>query len=553
VLHERLIDELRRTIDQGTLDGQPIELRPYQMDASVQSALHLLQGEGVVIDLPTGTGKTMIANMVTYLWRKARPDSRVLYVVPRRVLVGQHHQHSKWLSPDSFTLAIDQDIMRNPGKYYSRLATYHVYVTTPRLFANSVRDLRTDPRIFSKIDLVIVDEFDESLFVDYQQYGTVGRFKRDLESLYQLFDSNVSVMLMSATSPLKALQRGSRDPAVRAFCDFIVSQIDPLHVVKLDESQYANHVPTARVRLVSVLDKDVSEMGLALKTETAFAFRDYTCETGVELDADFLYPRLEKTAYGKIQYVREADQTWVVADEEVKTLCRKLRAILNKTNFLFEDLFQGFDWEIDKRRLVCEHELDTIDDETPKFGDVRVLLDSRPDDRYRALLRGKFDSLQQIVTCRPEDSGVVFTRYIRLSDAICDKLNEMGISYTQIDSRVKGRQLHSRLQDFREGRTRILVITRDTGKRGLDLPKADYAVFYSPKASERTVWQELSRIRSTIHSTKDSYFLVYEESGEEEKAHDLASQMRISGREYQIISHRDADLLDHLEELSTPA
>jgi len=58
--------------------------------------------------------------------------------------------------------------------------------------------------------------------------------------------------------------------------------------------------------------------------------------------------------------------------------------------------------------------------------------------------------------------------------------------------------------------------------------------------------QELSRIRSNIHRTKDSYFLVYEKTREEQKMRELVEQMRVSGREYEIIDHRDADLHQHL-------
>lgn len=549
ISNKQLFEDLETEIRQKTLYGESIDLRPYQLQASIESVECLLQGENVVIDLPTGTGKTMIANMVTYLWRKRRPDSRVLYVVPRRILVGQHREHAKWLAPGSFSLGIGELAMRNLGRYAARLKIYHVYMTTPMILANSVRSLATDPSVFSTVDLVIVDEFDEFLTFEYQQYGTSARFKREFLHLHQLFGDNVRFLLMSATSPLGTLSKGSKDKAVKAFSNFIVDRFDP-HVVDLNEDDYADYIPTARVRVVDVFDENVKGMGLALQTETAFAFRDYTCDTGIELDTDFIYPRLDEIIYNRIRYVLTASGNWVVADRDVKALCRKLRNLLNRNNFLFEDMFYGFDWHVQKRRIVCEHELD-IDDGRPKFGDVHVLLDLRTENEYRPLLRQKFEYLEEIINHRRDHKGVIFTRYTRLSDVICGELERMGISYIQIDSRVEGRKRDSHLEGFRRGSFRLLVITRGTGKRGLDLPKADFAIFYSPKASERTVWQELSRIRSNIHRTKDSYFLVYKGTREERKMHELAEQMSTSGREYEIIYHRDADLYRHLMQSST--
>ena len=52
-------------------------------------------------------------------------------------------------------------------------------------------------------------------------------------------------------------------------------------------------------------------------------------------------------------------------------------------------------------------------------------------------------------------------------------------------------------------------MTRTTGGRGLDLPFAHYAVFYSPKSDPVTMWQEMSRIRSTVSTPKDVHVLCY--------------------------------------------
>ena len=73
------------------------------------------------------------------------------------------------------------------------------------------------------------------------------------------------------------------------------------------------------------------------------------------------------------------------------------------------------------------------------------------------------------------------------------------------------------LDRFRAGQNPLLLITRDTGKRGLDLPEAEFAIFYSPKSRDDVTWQEVSRIRSTLKNRKNTYILFYSHTGEAAK------------------------------------
>jgi hypothetical protein len=62
---------------------------------------------------------------------------------------------------------------------------------------------------------------------------------------------------------------------------------------------------------------------------------------------------------------------------------------------------------------------------------------------------------------------------------------------------------------FAKSTNGLLLMMRTTGGRGLDLPFAHYAVFYSPKSDPVTMWQEISRIRSTVSTPKDVHVLCY--------------------------------------------
>ena len=72
---------------------------------------------------------------------------------------------------------------------------------------------------------------------------------------------------------------------------------------------------------------------------------------------------------------------------------------------------------------------------------------------------------------------VLFARHIRLSDALKGFLEVRGTSVCQVDSRQKSdSERYDVLRRFQTGAGGVLIITRGTGRRGLDIPKADVAI-----------------------------------------------------------------------------
>ena len=129
---------------------------------------------------------------------------------------------------------------------------------------------------------------------------------------------------------------------------------------------------------------------------------------------------------------------------------------------------------------------------------------------------------------------MILTRTVRLSDAILKLLQKVGIRAVQLDARISGERARlGRIEQFNAFDEGILLLTRTTGKRGLDIPKAHYAIVYSPKEDEYVMWQELSRIRSTIgNNGKDSYILYYADTAESNKVERLRNQMIVSRNRY---------------------
>jgi len=124
------------------------------------------------------------------------------------------------------------------------------------------------------------------------------------------------------------------------------------------------------------------------------------------------------------------------------------------------------------------------------------------------------------VTCAKDiaqanQPSVIFCREIRLVKCFA-KANgwpfEVAIAHSEMGDRYS-----AEIAKFKSGHRRVLLITRDLGKRGLDFPMASSLVLCSPKSSWRTMDQEMCRTRSNREKEKRVYVLFYERTYEEAK------------------------------------
>jgi superfamily II DNA or RNA helicase len=92
----------------------------------------------------------------------------------------------------------------------------------------------------------------------------------------------------------------------------------------------------------------------------------------------------------------------------------------------------------------------------------------------------------------------------------------------------------SSLEKFEKGLAKVLIVNRQVGGRGFDLPIARFAIFLSPKRSEETMWQEMLRIRSSHRDSKDVFILYFTQTKEEEKISALVESMNSNKDRYDL-------------------
>jgi superfamily II DNA or RNA helicase len=139
----------------------------FQTDAAARcvQAIRAQKKPGrMLVQSPTGTGKTLIAHLaIALLAGELDRPPRVLVVVPTRALLGQHAVDARWLR--GLGLAVNDLGSELPPLIYMRmLEAFGVMITTPITLHN--RTHRLGENAVSELDCVIFDEIDTYLTVD---------------------------------------------------------------------------------------------------------------------------------------------------------------------------------------------------------------------------------------------------------------------------------------------------------------------------------------------------------------------------------------------------
>jgi hypothetical protein len=148
--------------------------------------------------------------------------------------------------------------------------------------------------------------------------------------------------------------------------------------------------------------------------------------------------------------------------------------------------------------------------------------------RHRFEPGKKVDAVHRILEATRPQRTVIFVRNVPVCEGLFAFLVRRGFAVARAHGEdEEGR--HRALRAFKTGEARILIATRQLFGRGFDLPEADQAIFYSPKDSERTMWQEVLRIRSTVRNTKRCYVLFYAWTAEAAKMARLVERILATG------------------------
>jgi DEAD/DEAH box helicase/Helicase conserved C-terminal domain len=518
-------DVIERVITSQEAQDVGLKRRKYQLDAVRQIVRAVARKRSIELRLPTGTGKTLIADLAALKWRETRPRAATMIVAPRRTLASQHNRMAAWLQSALPALLVTDESAGNAARLIARAEQAALIIGLPGLLTRCIETLALPASVIKRLAFVVIDEFDEFLNQEYDTRGIAVRFDRDFERLRQVLPRSIPVLLMSGTPPGAA----AGDEAAR-LADFVNRAYRPL-AVDIPKRAYSAFLPTARVRLRLVDDASVCLFDEAIGTDLMFALNELGAALKAHVDESWLFPRLPGLLAKppSIRVIRLTNGRTVAANKDALNACSALQAAINRSVFLQEDMLGGYAAQVEKFLFQRWDAVEPVLLERPRF------IVRPPTNEYQPALQGKYEAVVRIAQSRPGERGVVFVRYVQLAETLATAVRS---------HRIRVETLHGEMTHLAQSAAQerfaqdggLLVLTRDTGKRGLDLPQAHYAIFYSPKGSEVSSWQELSRIRSNMTTTKDSFFLTYRGTREQERLMNLVNLMRESGRAYEITS-----------------
>jgi hypothetical protein len=278
-------------------------------------------------------------------------------------------------------------------------------------------------------------------------------------------------------------------------------EFDP-ELVQVPPEQYRDYVPMVEIRPRAVYDPAVIELDLAFKQALSRFLAIIEQLAGAPISMPQLIAQIPQIIRGTARVLRIFSGGRMVGQvplsRRLREACASIQAVIQERLLLFEDMVGTFTTE-----------------EIGRWGEVggRLRFESSS---HQFRDGAKLLAIVDIVKRMPRTPVFVFVRYKAVAEALAAALVGQGIATTFVYAELEDR--NRRVEQFKGGEFRVLVATRQLFGRGFDLPEAKAAIFYSPKRSVHTMWQEMLRIRGTVLHAKAVFLLFYAWTAEETKA-----------------------------------
>jgi len=227
--------------------------RFYQADAALKGLRELRRGS-LIINLPQGTGKTFVSQILAYAYLRDNPRSKVLVVAPTKELREQFVQMAEWmgfLRPRMVVLNFREPLSDSYQQARGMVERADLLVTTPELFANRLPWFSQESLV--RLSLCVLDEIDLWPVEDFGEEDGV-RYHRAFAELKSRLVANKTRFLGLTASPLG--WRGSE----LLLKDLRCRELHPFHPSIVEYLPYVRIEPIPCVDLdVIARDGDISE------------------------------------------------------------------------------------------------------------------------------------------------------------------------------------------------------------------------------------------------------------------------------------------------------
>ncbi|MDE2134751.1 MAG: DEAD/DEAH box helicase [Alphaproteobacteria bacterium] len=499
--------------------------RKYQVATAVEAVSLASAGDNSAIELPTGTGKTLIACLASVLWKATYPNSRVLLVVPSRTLVIQHFEVAQWVATEIVVDMLRDEQSGNPGSLRASLLRADLLITTPGLLAGALERRLVDRKYVESIRFVIVDEFDTFVVIEEAEWDTVSRFADHWARLKSQLSDKARYLVKSATLMLGDRRNDSGDRTrTNRRAQAIVETLAPVRI-EVPERQYSRVIPYQSVIEVRRYDARIAKLLAGVSTSKGIAHLMLD-----EIAGPTDYNKVERLAPAicKGVTIRSSRTSGTVREVQTTIITPKVReqyCYITKLKMMPQHIVEDLTLNLGVKIQDCR--IKTSRNEIVFLEGATVLDDRRPEGCFEFCPGRKVEALVQTLgeKSKAKLRGVVFCRTIRLLNGLKSQLAGKRMPLFELTGEMSDSMRSLAIREFRNSNGGILLMTRTTGGRGLDLPFGHYGVFYSPKSDPVQMWQEMSRIRSTVSHKKDTFVLCYDKTFESTTLTSALTQM----------------------------
>ena len=299
----------------------------------------------------------------------------------------------------------------------------------------------------------------------------------------------------------------------RGVFDTIWRKVFDPELVHVPRSQYQNYVPMVEVRPRAVYDPQVVYLDAALRRALSRFHGIVTQIIGTPISMPQLVAQIPSIVNRSTHVLRIFARGRMVKEVRVtprlREVCANIQAVIQERLLLFEDMVG----------TLTAEEIDSWgENDRARFQSSTHVF--RPG--------AKLDAVLELGEQMPRMRLAVFVRNVAVCEALTDALLAHGVAATFVHGQLPG-GYGDRIAQFRQGKATVLVATRQLFGRGFDLPQAQAAIFYSPKRSVHTMWQEMLRIRGTVRDPKVVFVLFYAWTAEETKTSMFLRDMLATG------------------------
>lgn len=438
-----------------------IKPREYQ-----QKIFDTCKDKNCLVVLPTGTGKTLIALMLSIARLRLYPDSKILFLAPTRPLAEQHlsyfqkHLPELFATKELFTGKVDA---KKRKKLWQNA---EIIFSTPQCVAN---DLRKNLYDLKKVSLLIEDECHRCLkSYDYtyiaENYKKNAEHQRILGLTASPGADKATIKKISKNLGIEAIEVRTRES------DDVKEYLQELkfQTIKLDfpeefkdirnllleiHNKKIEEIKNRKLLFLPPTKKNILDLQRKIMTMISSGNRHFNILSGASACAQII----------KLQYCLELLET--------QTLLALQRYMLD----LFEQAKQGKTKAVKQlikqpsfnQAYIKTTELIAKKVENPKLLVLKDIVEQE--------MKGKIKRI------------IVFSQYRETVTKITKTLNEIpGVNAMVFVGQLKKgetglsqKEQRAVIEDFTLGKVNILVST-SIGEEGLDIPEVSAVIFYEP-------------------------------------------------------------------------